>query len=37
MIPKKPIDVTWTDEQWQAIYEDKKNIYTCIIFPQILH
>ena len=26
MIPKKPIDVTWTDEQWQAIYEDKKNI-----------
>ena len=27
MIPKKPIDVTWTDEQWQAIYEDGKNTY----------
>ena len=26
MIPKKPLDVTWTDEQWQAIYEDNKNI-----------
>ena len=26
MIPKKPIDVTWTDEQWEAIYEDNKNI-----------
>lgn len=26
MIPKKPIDVTWTDEQWEAIYEDHKNI-----------
>lgn len=26
MIPKKPTDVTWTDEQWQAIYEDHKNI-----------
>ena len=26
MIPKKPIDVTWTDEQWEAIYEDIKNI-----------
>ena len=26
MIPKKPINVTWTDEQWEAIYEDNKNI-----------
>lgn len=26
MIPKKPVDVTWTDEQWEAIYEDNKNI-----------
>ena len=26
MIPIKPNDVTWTDEQWQAIYEDNKNI-----------
>ena len=26
MIPIKPTDVTWTDEQWQAIYEDNKNI-----------
>ena len=26
MIPKKPTDVTWTDEQWEAIYEDGKNI-----------
>ena len=26
MIPTKPQNVTWTDEQWQAIYEDKKNI-----------
>ena len=26
MIPQKPTDVTWTDEQWQAIYEEGKNI-----------
>ena len=26
MVPKKPSDVTWTDEQWEAIYEDNKNI-----------
>ena len=26
MIPKKPINATWTDEQWEAIYEDEKNI-----------
>lgn len=26
MIPKKPANVTWTDEQWEAIYEDNKNI-----------
>ena len=26
MIPRKPNDVTWTDEQWEAIYEDNKNI-----------
>ena len=26
MIPQKPADVTWTDEQWEAIYEDNKNI-----------
>ena len=26
MIPVKPNSVTWTDEQWEAIYEDKKNI-----------
>ena len=26
MIPIKPKDVTWTDEQWEAIYEDNKNI-----------
>ena len=26
MIPNKPTNVTWTDEQWEAIYEDNKNI-----------
>lgn len=26
MIPIKPKDATWTDEQWKAIYEDNKNI-----------
>ena len=26
MIPKKPDNVSWTNEQWQAIYEDGKNI-----------
>ena len=26
MIPVKPVDVTWTDEQWEAIYEENKNI-----------
>lgn len=26
MIPKKPTNVTWTDEQWEAIYEENKNI-----------
>ena len=26
MIPIKPKDVTWTDEQWEAIYEDNRNI-----------
>ena len=26
MIPIKPNDVIWTDEQWQAIYDDKSNI-----------
>ena len=26
MIPIKPEGVTWTDEQWEAIYEDNKNI-----------
>ena len=26
MIPVKPKDVTWTDEQWEVIYEDGKNI-----------
>ncbi len=26
MIPKKPTDSIWTDEQWQAIYEEGKNI-----------
>lgn len=26
MIPNKPANVTWTDEQWEAIYEDGKNI-----------
>ena len=26
MIPKKPSNVTWTDDQWQAIYEDGNNI-----------
>ncbi len=26
MIPVKPKDVTWTDEQWSAIYEDNKSI-----------
>lgn len=26
MIPIKPKDVIWTDEQWQAIYDDKSNI-----------
>ena len=26
VIPKKPTDSIWTDEQWQAIYEEGKNI-----------
>ena len=26
MIPVKPKDVTWTSEQWEAIYEDGKDI-----------
>ncbi len=26
MIPRKPHDSTWTDEQWQAIYQDGSNI-----------
>ena len=26
MIPIKPSDVTWTDEQWEAIYQDNRNI-----------
>lgn len=26
MVPIKPKDVIWTDEQWQAIYEDNCNI-----------
>ncbi len=26
MIPVKPKDVTWTTEQWEAIYDDNKNI-----------
>ena len=26
MIPTKPADVTWTDEQWEAIYLTGKNI-----------
>ena len=26
MIPVKPKDVTWTDDQWEAIYDDNKNI-----------
>ncbi len=26
MIPKRPSDSTWTDEQWEAIYEEGKNI-----------
>ena len=26
MIPKKPSNVTWTDDQWKAIYEDGNNI-----------
>lgn len=26
MIPKKPINATWTDEQWNAIYQDGSNI-----------
>lgn len=26
MIPKKPIDSTWTDEQWQAIHQAGTNI-----------
>lgn len=26
MIPVKPKDVIWTDEQWQAIYDDNSNI-----------
>ena len=26
MIPKKPSNSTWTDEQWQAIQEEGKNI-----------
>ena len=26
MIPLKPKNATWTDEQWEAIYEDNNNI-----------
>ena len=26
MIPKKPLDAKWTDDQWKAIYEDGCNI-----------
>ena len=26
MIPVKPLDVTWTDEQWEAIYDEGHNI-----------
>ncbi len=26
MIPKKPINSTWTDEQWNAIYQNGSNI-----------
>ena len=26
MIPKKPSNVIWSDEQWQAIYEDVDQI-----------
>ncbi|MEG2028345.1 MAG: UvrD-helicase domain-containing protein [Bacilli bacterium] len=26
MIPNKPINTFWTDEQWQAIYESNQNI-----------
>lgn len=26
MIPPKPLDASWTDEQWQAIYQDGNNI-----------
>ena len=26
MIPKKPDDVIWSDEQWEAIYDSEKNI-----------
>lgn len=26
MIPKKPIDEIWTDDQWKAIYQDHSNI-----------
>ena len=26
MIPKKPIDAKWTDDQWLAIWEDNSNI-----------
>ena len=26
MIPIKPEGVTWTDEQWEAIYQDNRNI-----------
>ena len=26
MIPTKPVDAIWTDEQWQAIYDKGHNI-----------
>ena len=26
MIPKKPLDAKWTDDQWKAIYVDGCNI-----------
>ena len=26
MVPVKPEGVTWTDDQWEAIYEDGRNI-----------
>ena len=26
MIPIKPTNATWTDEQWRAIYQDGSNI-----------